>query len=679
MTTNFTSDESIDAGGAVGAAHGDGSSTADAKEGSSPVAPRRGVWHALRSRPVSVVALFWLCGVVGACLIAPLIAPFGQNQQNLAATFEGPSASHLLGTDGLGRDILSRLLFGGRITFSGVLLATVIAVVLGSSIGIVSGYFRGVLDGTLSSISDILMSIPVLVILLSIAAVTSQNITILMLAVGVLLSAPVYRVFRAATLEVREELFVTAARTSGLTDLAILRRHILPRLGSVLVVQTAVIASLALVTQVGLGYLNIDVRAPAASWGGMVSAASQTIYTSAWPLVPPAIVITLTVLAFSLIGDVAQQARTGRTAGRQTGRRAFRPSSERSTAFAARPSDGLTTDRTPSVVPTDSTALALRDVSVAVPTNAGGWLTLVDGISFEIGEGEIVGLVGESGAGKSVTARAILGVLPSHAAVSGSVGYHGTELLRGGEKAYRAVRGKKIAFVGQDPMTSLSPTWRIGTVVAENVRRQQGVGKKEAKRITRDLLAKVRLPNPEIVERLYPHQISGGMAQRVVIAIALAGNPDLIIADEPTTALDVTVQMEVLGLLKSLQQERSLAMLLVTHDWGVVADVCDRAVVMYAGQVVEDASVEQIFTEPKHPYSAALRSADPHSQQVGQRLQVIPGRVPPPGSLPSGCRFSSRCVHCIPACQSAPVELLPNAEGGRVRCIRASEIGILVP
>ena len=170
------------------------------------------------------------------------------------------------------------------------------------------------------------MSIPVLVILLSIAAVTSQNITILMVAVGVLLSAPVYRVFRAATLEVREELFVTAARTSGLTDLAILRRHILPRLGSLLVVQTAVIASLALVTQVGLGYLNIDVKEPAASWGNMLSAASQTIFTSAWPLVPPAVVITLTVLAFSVIGNTAQQARTGRTAGRDRGRKLFVPS-----------------------------------------------------------------------------------------------------------------------------------------------------------------------------------------------------------------------------------------------------------------------------------------------------------------------------------------------------------------
>jgi peptide/nickel transport system permease protein len=215
--------------------------------------------------------------------------------------------------------------------------------------------------------------------------------------------------------------------------------------------------------------------------------------------------------------------------------------------------------------------------------------------------------------------------------------------------------------------------------VAENVRRHRAVGRKEARRITRDLLTMVRLPNPESLEKLYPHQISGGMAQRVVIAIALAGNPDLIIADEPTTALDVTVQMEVLGLLKSLQRERSLAMLLVTHDWGVVADICDRAVVMYAGQVVEDASTEQIFADPKHPYSAALRSADPHSQKIGQRLQVIPGRVPPPGSWPYGCRFAARCANCIPACQSAPIKLVPSTEGGRVRCIRASEIGILWP
>ena len=318
MTVQVTSEP----GDTARAASADGSMSADGGEESpSPSAPRRNMVQALVSKPGSVVSLLWLCGVVVACFAAPLVGTYGQNEQNLGATFQGPSVSHLLGTDNLGRDILTRLLFGGRITLEGVLLATVIAVVLGSSIGIAAGYFRGPLDGALSAVSDILMSIPVLVILLSIAAVTSQNITILMVAVGVLLSAPVYRVFYAATLEVREELFVTAARTSGLTDLAILRRHILPRLGSLLVVQTAVIASLALVTQVGLGYLNIDVKEPAASWGNMLSAASQTIFTSAWPLVPPAVVITLTVLAFSVIGNTAQQARTGRTAGRDRGRR----------------------------------------------------------------------------------------------------------------------------------------------------------------------------------------------------------------------------------------------------------------------------------------------------------------------------------------------------------------------
>jgi peptide/nickel transport system permease protein len=197
--------------------------------------------------------------------------------------------------------------------------------------------------------------------------------------------------------------------------------------------------------------LNIDVRPPAASWGNMLSAASQTIYTSAWPLVSPAVVITLTVLAFSLIGDVAQQARTGRTSGRRSGR-AFRPNANGPIAFDSPYHESQRTQSVSSAVSTDSTALVLRDVSVAVPTDSGGWLTLVDNVSFEIGVGEIVGLVGESGAGKSVTSRAILGVLPSQAAVSGSVRYHGTELLRG-EKAYETVRGKRIAFVGQDPMT----------------------------------------------------------------------------------------------------------------------------------------------------------------------------------------------------------------------------------
>jgi peptide/nickel transport system permease protein len=646
----------------------------DQQSASTGVPQRTSLLRTLIRHPTSLIALVWLGLLVVVTVLAPLFAPYSPDDQDLTDTLSGPSAAHLLGTDNLGRDILSRLMFGGRATLIGVLLATLTALILGATIGLLAGYMRSRVDSGFSAVADILMSIPVLVILLSVAAVTSRNSTILMVTVGVLFSASVYRVFRAATLEVRQELYITAARTSGLGGLAILRRHIWPRLGSLLIIQAAIIASLALVIQVALGYLGIDVKPPEPSWGNLVASASQTISTSVWQLIPPAVVIALTVLAFSAISDVAQQSRTRR--GRPVGlggtvklvEASAPPAGAASATPEVRPPEEMTNDVRGQLT------LSLRDLSVSVPVSAGGYLKLVDGISLDVQPGEIVGLVGESGAGKSVTARAILGILVSGAQVSGSIRYKGTELLGLAESEFAAIRGSEIAFVGQDPMVSLSPSFRIGSQLAELVRMHRGVGRKEAASTAQELLKQVLISDPEHVARLYPHQVSGGMAQRVVIALALAGDPQVIVADEPTTALDVTVQMQILGLLKSLQSQRSLAMLIVTHDWGVVADVCDRAVVMYAGQVVEEAPVADLFDHPLHPYSDALRAADPHSQHVGGRLRVIEGQVPPPGTWPIGCRFASRCDHATELCRSEPVALTRNG-AHRIRCIRVDEIG----
>ena len=632
---------------------------------------RPGLVRALLRRPTSVIALIWLVAVTVLTIGAGVIAPYGASAEDLTNTLGGPSAAHLLGTDNLGRDILSRLIFGGRVTLLGVLIATVTALVLGSTIGLLAGYLRPAIDSVLSAGADILMSIPVLVILLSVAAVTSRNTTVLMLTVGILFSASVFRVFRAATLEIRQELFITAARTSGLSDLAILRRHVLPRLGSLLIIQGAIAASVTLVIQVGLGFLSIDARPPSPSWGNMVASASQTISTTIWPLIPPAVVIGLTVLAFSAISDVAQQARTGR--GRPVGLGG-------SLKLVALPSAAAVSDeRDNGATQPESGAqplLSINDLTVSVPTPDATRLTLVQGISLAVAPGEIVGLVGESGAGKSITARTILGIVAQGAEVSGSIRYKGTELLGLPEKQLAKFRGHEIAFVGQDPAVSLSPSYRIGRQITEIVRLHRGVSRNEAEAIALDLLDQVRISDPKTAARLYPHQVSGGMAQRVVIALALAGNPKMLIADEPTTALDVSVQMQILGLLKGLQKDRSLAMLIVTHDWGVVADVCDRAIVMYAGQVVEEAPVADIFERPLHPYSSALRSADPHLQTVGDKLRVIEGQVPAPGTWPAGCRFAERCSFATDRCRSTAVQLDAYGEGRLVRCIRVNELGL---
>ncbi|MFT4219558.1 MAG: dipeptide/oligopeptide/nickel ABC transporter permease/ATP-binding protein [Microbacterium sp.] len=628
---------------------------------------RRGVARTLLTRPLPLIALSWLVLVVGATIAAPWVAPGDPLAQSLTNSLSGPNAEHPLGTDGLGRDILSRLLFGGQVSLIGVAVATIVAVAAGTALGVVAGYLRGAADTVLSICADILMSIPTIIILLSVAAVVNRDQTVLMVALGLLMSASVFRVVRAATLDVRAELFVTAARTSGLGSVRILATHIMPRIGGVLVVQATIVASVATVTQVGLGFLGVDVAPPAPSWGGLMLEASTTVTTSFWQVVPPTLVVGLSTLAFSIIGDSVQESLTDRTR-RGSGAGLLRRSSAGRRA-AGRSSDlPRRTDR--------GRIVSAEHMSISMPTSDGS-LTLVDDVSFHIDAGEIVALVGESGAGKSVTARAILGLLPAGGRIDGTLLFEDVDVAGASPRDLRAIRGSQVAYISQEPMVSLSPSFRVGAQLVEIIRTHRGGSRAEARRIACDLLTAVEIRDVNGVMKKYPHELSGGMAQRVVIAIALAGEPKLLVADEPTTALDVSVQMQILELLRRLQRTRALAVLFVTHDWGVVADVCDRALVMYAGQVVEEADVETLFAVPRHPYSAALRAADPHALVRHMRLATIEGQLPPPGEWPSGCRFADRCTFARAECRMAPVVLESVGEGHEVRCLRVDELGVL--
>jgi peptide/nickel transport system permease protein len=295
---------------------------------------------------------------------------------------------------------------------------------------------------------------------------------------------------------------------------------------------------------------------------------------------------------------------------------------------------------------------------------------VVEDASFDINAGETVGLVGESGCGKTITAISMLGILPSGGSVvSGRVIFDGRDLTSATESELRRVRGKEIAFVSQEPMISLNPAFRVGVQLRDALRRHLHCSRRQARVRALSLLTQVHIPDPERVARLFPHELSGGMAQRVAIARALAGEPKLLIADEPTTALDVTVQAEILQLLRELKERLGMALLLVTHDWGVVADSCDRAVVMYAGQVVERAALEPLFRQPLHPYTKALLASNPQNFDIGERLVSIPGTVPRPGSWPNGCHFNPRCPYATESCSRQVIGLELVAEGRLSRCI----------
>ena len=299
-------------------------------------------------------------------------------------------------------------------------------------------------------------------------------------------------------------------------------------------------------------------------------------------------------------------------------------------------------------------------------------LKVVSCLNFEIEEAEIFGLVGESGCGKSLTALSIMGILPHNAFAEGEIIYKGNNLLKLDDKSMRRLRGKEFSMIFQEPMTSLNPVLTIGYQIAEVLTTHSGLSKKEAMAYAIDLLKAVKIPSPEIRIKEYPHQISGGMRQRVMIAMAIACKPFLLIADEPTTALDVTIQAQILDLLKSLREQRKMAILLITHDIGIIAENAERAAVMYAGRIVEVSRVSHLLETPKHPYTMGLLESIPKLK--GVPLKPIPGHVPRPDNLPPGCKFSNRCPYLIPDCWKEEPVLREIVPGQYARCIRAEEI-----
>ena len=609
-----------------------------------PARPR-----ATRNRANSVViwiGVTWLVLVLVGSLCADWLAPFEPLKQDLMNSLQGPSGTHWLGTDQLGRDVLSRLMHGGSDAVFGVVIAIVVAIVLGVPFGLLAGYRGGWIDAVTSRVSDVLMIIPGIVLLLTVVAVVGNSLTWAMITLGVLLSAGFFRLARGSAAEVRTRMFIDASRVAGLSDTKVMVVHVLPNIARPIVVQATLGASVALLVQSGLGFIGLGPQPPAPTWGGMVFEASNLLNQSAWMMVPTGGAIVLTALAFNLIGDAL------------TGEQAQRPVR---THFASR--------RTDQAAYTPSALLEVRNLRLEVNHPAGNYPVVTD-VSFTVDEGETVAIVGESGCGKTLTALSLLHLLPAAIGIAeGEVWFDGTDLTKLDDKALAKHRGSGIALISQEPGTALDPAFTVGSQIGECVRRHTQMRRSETRRRVIELLTSVGIARPESVVRSYPHQLSGGMAQRVAIAMALAGSPRLLVADEPTTALDVTVQAELLDLLRQLQTRTGMAIVLVTHDWGVVADIADRAIVMYAGQVVEESSVEHAFDAPAHPYTIGLLASTPSADHIGGRLPTIEGTVPAPLLWPVGCRFQDRCPYVIDDCRSAPIDLV-EFDGHRARCIR---------
>jgi peptide/nickel transport system permease protein len=591
--------------------------------------------------------------VVLAAPILPLQDPYAQDTAN---RFLKPFAEgHLLGTDHLGRDILSRLIWGTQLSLVVGVSASLLAAVVGSTIGVVAGFYGGRIDNVFMRSVDTLMAFPYILLALAIVAALGPGLVNALIAVAVVNIPFFARNIRGVTVTIAHREFIDAARLSGMGNLRIIATEVVPNVAPVIVIAMSTTIGWMILETAGLSFLGLGSQPPVPDLGSMLGEGRNALISHPHTSIIPGLMIFIIVMGVNLMGDGIRDALDPRL---------------RSGALS-RPLPTTLVDRT-SVPPAVESEALLSVQNLHVEFRLGRrTLRAVTDVSLDIAPGECLGLIGESGSGKSVTALAVTGLVASPPGIiaGGAVRFQGRDLVGMKQSELRRLRGDKIAYIFQDPQATLHPLYRIGDQIAEAIQVHHPVAKAEAHARALDLLSQVRIPNVESRARNYPHELSGGMRQRVGIAMALANEPELIIADEPTTALDVTVQAQILKLLDDLRRERNVAILFITHDFGVVGQLCDRVAVMYAGRIVETGPTAAVLQSPVHPYTRRLIACVPELGGGRRQLAAIPGLPPAVDDLPPGCAFAPRCDKAREACRQGTIALDPHGTARAVRCL----------
>jgi len=630
----------------------------------------RGRWLSVLRTPVGAGAGLLLALVLLLAVFAPLLWRDDADTIDTESVLQGASGQHWVGTDNLGRDLLFRVLVATRLSIGLALVATLIAVVVGLVLG-TAPLLLGRRGGRLVTAGvNIAVAFPGLLLALFFAVVFGVGMTGAVLAIGFAGAPSFARLTQTLAAGIADRDFVAAARIAGVGRTRLLLRHVLPNIGEPLVVNATIGAGGALLSFAGLSFLGLGVQAPSYDWGRLLQDGLSGIYIHPEAALAPGVAIVVAGLAFNLFGEAVAKGIGLTTTLSGTATTASR---RRETVPAEVVDDGRpVTD--PGLVQ-GRPVLDVQDLSVAFQ-GPDGPVRPVRGVSFRIGRGEAVGVVGESGSGKSLTALAIARLVERPGEVTAErLEFMGTDVLSGTDRTHRRLLGTAFAMVFQDPMTSFNPTRRIGRQLAEVAEQHQGMSRKIALARAVDRLRAVRVPAAERRAHQYPHEFSGGMRQRAMIGMGLMGEPKLIVADEPTTALDVTVQRQVLDLLASVRAADDVALLLISHDVAVVGQVCDRVLVMYAGRVVEDLPAAELTTGARHPYTRALVATVPDMHiDLDRPLPVIPGRPVDPAHQPPGCAYAPRCPLASARCVEEDPALVDDGSGRRVACWHAGEI-----
>jgi peptide/nickel transport system permease protein len=602
-----------------------------------------------------------VAGIIVLALAAPLLPLANPVKMEVSARLTPPSLEHLLGQDEYGRDVLSRIIWGARASLAVAFLSALFGGLIGITLGLLGGYLRGIVEILTVRSMEAVVCFPPILLALLVVTLMGPGAATLVIALTILYAPGYARVAFAATLATRNLDYVTAQEALGARPARILSRTILPNIAPPLLVQFSLTVASALVLESGLSFLGLGVVPPSPSWGLMIRGARSTMEHAPWLLLWPCFALTATILTFNLLCDRLRDVLDPRAGAAGGG-------------WLARAAARVLPDASPVVAPS---LLRVDGLTIEIGT-AQGPIRPVRDVSLSLQPGETLALVGESGSGKTLTGLALLGLLPpTMAIVGGRVQFvdragRSRDLVRLAEAEMRRLRGDEIAMVFQDPSSSLNPVHRIGDQVVEAIRAHRDTPRAEAAAQAIGLLKDVGLPDPEQRAKTYPHELSGGQRQRAMIASAVANGPRLLVADEPTTALDVTIQAQILQLLAALKAKSDMGLISITHNLAVVAEIADRVCVMYAGEIVEEGPVAEVFARPCHPYTAALIASVPEGASA--QLSAIPGVVPLPHALPKGCSFAPRCSRAAEQCRAAKPAPVEVGAGHVSRCFRWKEV-----